>query len=97
MWLILGLLGCTSTESRCETVCHYGQKCLEATATCSESEIDQCVNAYDNASDSCQDAFDEAADCVDEQEVNCSGVMKQCVTAETTAALDRCNLGVTVR
>jgi hypothetical protein len=88
--LSLGLLGCTSTESRCETICHFGQKCVTgSTATCSEAEIDECVDDYDDESDGCQDAFDEFADCIEEEETNCSDVENRCV-GEATEVLEQC-------
>jgi hypothetical protein len=88
--LSLGLLGCTSTSSRCETLCEWADKCsTDSTATCSESDIDQCVDEYDDESDGCQDAFDEFADCVDDEDSNCSSVQNQCV-GEATEFVEQC-------
>jgi hypothetical protein len=90
--LSFGLLGCTSTESRCETLCHWANKCggTETNITCSDDAIDECVDSYDDEGDSCQEAFDDFADCVDEEDQNCSSVENNCI-AEGTEFVERCD------
>jgi hypothetical protein len=75
----LGLLGCTSTEDRCEVLCQWIDKCEAAVeVTCSRSDIDRCVEEYVAKSAHCQDVIDELADCVDEQDKSCPDVRTQC-------------------
>jgi hypothetical protein len=89
--LSLGFLGCTSTESRCETLCEFSKKCPTGGASldCSEAGIDKCVDDYDAQSERCQDALDELADCIDEEDQSCSGVQSQC-EGEATEVFAHC-------
>jgi hypothetical protein len=77
--LFSSLVGCTATESRCETLCKWASQCGDIAIECSDSEIDECVEEYDDHDDACQDAFDEFADCVDEENLTCSAVQEHCV------------------
>jgi hypothetical protein len=87
---VLSLIGCTSTESRCETVCKWANQCAEITVDCSsDAEIEECVDEYDDKGDGCQDAFDDFADCVDEEELTCSAVQEHCV-GEASEYLEQC-------
>ena len=86
----LGALGCTSTESRCETLCEWADKCATGeTVSCTDAEIDECVDEYDDEKSACQDAFDELADCIDDEEQVCSDVQEHCV-GEATEFLEQC-------
>ena len=97
-WLLLclgvGLLGCTSTESRCETLCQAGEKCGASALMldCSESGIDRCVDEYDRENEACQDAFDNAADCIEEQDLSCPGVQNKCI-GQLSELASRCKFG----
>ena len=90
-WVVVALatsaLGCTSTKSRCESLCDWLKKCSSTDVTCSDSELDECVDDYKDQKDSCQDAFDDLADCVDDN--SCDGVQKECV-GEATEYLSKC-------
>jgi hypothetical protein len=86
LYLSLGLLGCTSTESRCETLCDWSEKCSTDETSCS---VNQCVDEYDDSSDDCQDAFDDFADCVDDEDLSCSGVESQCL-GEAVEFIEQC-------
>jgi len=86
----VGAAGCTSTESRCETLCGWVDNCTEDAVTCSEADIDECVDDYDTKSDDCQDAFDDFADCVDDADKVCSKVESSCL-GEAAEFLEQCN------
>jgi hypothetical protein len=76
----LSLLGCTSTESRCETLCKWANQCGDIAVDCSnDAEIDECVEEYDDLDADCQDAFDDLVDCVDEENLTCSAVEEHCL------------------
>jgi hypothetical protein len=86
--LATSALACTSTKSRCETVCDWLKSCAGGDVTCSDSDIDKCVDEYDDKGDSCQDAFDEFSDCVDDNE-SCDKVQKECI-GEATEYVSKC-------
>ena len=86
--IFLGLVGCTSTESQCETLCDWLDRCSGENVDCSQSEIDDCVDEIDDESDDCQDAFDEFVDCVDDNE-SCSSVERECV-GEAVEVAEQC-------
>jgi hypothetical protein len=70
--LSLGLLGCTSTEDRCEMLCQWVDKCEpEVEVTCSRADVDRCVEEYDAKSDQCQDVIDDVTDCIEEADESC--------------------------
>src|SRR5687768_6306338 len=77
--LCLSLIGCTSTESRCETLCKWASQCGDIPIECTDAQIDECVENQDDKGDGCQDAFDEFADCVDEENLTCSAVEENCL------------------
>ncbi len=79
LFLGLSLVGCTSTESRCETLCKWANQCGDIPIDCTDAEIDECVEEYDDHDDGCQDAFDEFAECVDEENLTCSAVQEHCI------------------
>jgi hypothetical protein len=61
-------------------MCKWLNQCGELAIDCSsDTEIDKCVENYDDKGDGCQDAFDEFADCVDEENLTCSAVQEHCV------------------
>lgn len=84
----LGLLGCTSTESRCETICEFSEKC-STDETSSDCSVNECVDEYEDSSDGCQDAIDEFADCIDDEDQNCSDVQSNCI-GEAFEVLEQC-------
>jgi hypothetical protein len=70
--------GCTSTRARCETLCDWVNKCSGLKTECSDSQLDECVDEYNDKGNDCQDAFDDFADCLDDHDM-CEDVENHCV------------------
>lgn len=58
--------GCSSARDSCETVCQWLERCTPA-GTCTDADVDKCVDEYDRVDDACQDALDDYADCLHDQ------------------------------
>jgi hypothetical protein len=87
--LCLSLVGCTSTESRCETLCKWADQCTELSANCSDADIDDCVEDIEDQDSGCQDGFDDFVDCLDDQDLVCSDIEEHCV-GEFSEYVEQC-------
>jgi hypothetical protein len=87
----LALLGCTSTEDRCEVLCQWIDKCEpSADVSCSRADIDRCVSEYDAKSDQCQEVIDGLTDCIEDANHSCPDGRAQCGSRATEYFL-RCD------
>lgn len=83
------VLGCESNESRCETLCDWIDECSDQSVACSDSEIEECADDIDDTDSDCEDAFGEFTDCLEDQDLDCSDVEKNCV-GEAAEWLEQC-------
>jgi len=89
--VLLGFLatGCsTSTKDRCEALCDWLHRC-GGSATCTDAQIDECVDNYEKLDDDCQDAYDDFADCLDDND-ECSDAGTEC-SSEASAVIKHCD------
>jgi len=84
------MVGCTSDETRCKTMCKWLDQCAEAIVNCTPSEIDECVREAGELSDGCDDAFADFTDCLDDHDLDCSEVESSC-RSELAEFTDQCD------
>ena len=82
-------VGCNSHESQCETLCEWADDCGTEEVSCSDDEIDECADDLDDADDDCEEAVSDLADCVDENELDCDDVAREC-QGESVEFLEQC-------
>jgi hypothetical protein len=70
------VLGCSSTEGQCESLCAFAEDCDDDVDE--DDCIEECVDAFDSPSETCDVAFETFVDCADEEGSDCDDVADHC-------------------
>ena len=77
--------GCGSARDSCESLCHWLDRCAgdDVSVSCSDSQIDACVDNYHDLDGDCQDAYDDFAECLDDTN-KCEDAASECTDEAKT-------------
>ena len=75
---VLALVGCRTTEGRCEDFCVVQDDCDDSIDI--DDCVDDCVEVYDDpdTDETCRASFDALADCASDFELDCELVLDEC-------------------
>ena len=78
-------MGCSSARDSCESLCEWLDRCGGdvADVSCSDSQIDACVDNYHDLDGDCQDAYDDFAECLEDTN-KCEEAGKECLDEANT-------------
>jgi hypothetical protein len=72
------VVGCDSDHDKCETVCHWIDECTTLDHSCSDSDIDECSDDFNDLSDGCEHAFASFIDCLEDYQRACDQTLEHC-------------------